>query len=70
MCAPIERETPIVEILVGQTVIADLFCRDDDPGRPFVLLFHDAVGGIQIDVTTFMQVVAEAQARLRREVSE
>ncbi len=70
MCAPIERETPIVEILNGQTVIADLSCTDDDPGGPFVLLFHEAVGGIQIDVTTFMEAVAEAQAKLRREVSE
>jgi len=70
MCAPIDCETPIVEILDGQTVIADLSCTDDDPDGSFVLLFHDAIGGIQIGVTTFMEALAEAHAKLRREVGE
>jgi len=70
MCAPIERETPIVEILDGQNVVADLSCMDDDPSKPFVVLFHDAVAGVQISVATFMEALAEANAKLRREVDE
>jgi hypothetical protein len=43
---------------------------DDDPGKPFVVLFHDAVAGVQISVATFMEALAEANAKLRREVDE
>ena len=70
MCAPVERDTPIVEILDRHTVIADLSCMDDDPSKPFVVLFHDAVAGAQISVVAFMEAQAEANAKLRREVDE
>jgi hypothetical protein len=70
MCGPVNRETPIVEILDGQTVIADLSCLDDDPRKPFLLLLHDAAGEIQIGVDTFMDAMAEANAKLRREVDD
>jgi hypothetical protein len=43
---------------------------DDDPSKPFVVLFHDAVAGVQISVATFMEALAEANAKLRREVDE
>ena len=43
---------------------------DDDPSKPFVVLFHDAVAGAQISVVAFMETQAEANAKLRREVDE
>ncbi len=64
MFAPLERETPLVEILYGDKVLADLSFRDDDSTGEVLVLFHDEITGVSMSQTLLEQVLLKGHQRL------
>ncbi|MCP4170695.1 MAG: hypothetical protein GY758_07990 [Fuerstiella sp.] len=62
--APLERETPLVEILYGDKVLADLSFRDDDSTGEVLVLFHDEITGVSMSQTLLEQVLLKGHQRL------
>lgn len=62
--APIDRETPIVEILYNGKVMLDLSYEDDCAGNNVNVLFHNDITEMVIDSDILTKVIAKARARL------
>jgi len=63
--APIDRETPIVEVLLDEEPLFDLSYQDDDPGSDVVVLFHDKASGIVLPNSDLSKIIEKGICRLR-----
>lgn len=67
MFAPIDRETPIIEVLFEHKVLLDLSYKNDDPSKEIEVLFHDDIAGACFGVSKLIDLVEEGKKRLLEE---
>ncbi len=62
--APLERDTPLVEILYGEKILVDLSFRDDESDGDVVVLFHDEIAGVSLSMKLVQEMLMKACQRL------
>lgn len=63
--SPLDRDSPIFELLAGDVVILDVAIRD--PGS-FEIAFHSGASGRILDIDDFEKMLGEAKELLRKEL--
>lgn len=63
--APIDRETPIIEALVGDRTVFDVTKSDDGKWE---LGFHEGASGLMVELGIFERAIAEAKLQYERAV--
>ena len=62
--APLERNTPIVEVLYGDKILLDLSFSDDDPKGDIFILFHVEISGVSLQRDSLQKLLQNGTMRL------
>lgn len=65
--APIDRETPIIEISLGGKILIDFSYRNDDSNQEVEILFHDDFSGCKIKKELLNEIIESGIRKLRME---